>query len=480
MRIFTSVSRTWTSCTIPAAVNLILKLRPMLPSLLDQDIKSSTDTEVAVARINLATMEIKLRTAIPIKRERGIATIVANPDIGPENVAAASGMDYAGDRNDRRSTSGYAAFLGESLISWAAQKQEVVSLSSTEAEYIAVAYGAREGMWLRAFLKELGLPQGPTPVFADNTSAIRLVENPEFHKRTKHIDVKYHFVRELNESNQISTRYVSTNEQRADIFTKPLGRAKFVENRSRLGMIEAPHAQIEGEIEGESEGEIDPNNKNPEPPEPASPLHAHLSVEDNERANTGNERGPRQSRKLGMLNWLLVMFLIVTSPSDAVHITSSRPILWRKSKIPIISGYEKVFVKLQLISPCILINASMMHYETLQDARRMCEEAYQNKFLKELEKMCPASKRKEPDQVNKRKPRSKRVRRLVLIIAIIVVGLVMAGAAVGDFLLSVSNSRRLGQAEDVILAQDREMEVLNKETNLTEVALPKLRRDFNQ
>lgn len=84
-----------------------------------------------------------------------------------------SDSDYAGDHNDRRSTSGFASFLGDSLISWCAQKQDVVSLSSTEAEYIALCFGAREGVWLRTFAHELGLPQDTTPLVPSDSLKIR-------------------------------------------------------------------------------------------------------------------------------------------------------------------------------------------------------------------------------------------------------------------------------------------------------------------
>jgi len=105
-------------------------------------------------------------------------------------------FDYAGDRQDRKSTTGFAFFINNQIISWCSQKQDIVSLSSTEAEYIALAAGAKECMWLRKFLGELGVEQEtPTKIFVDNTSAIRLAENPEFHKRSKHIDVRFHFTR---------------------------------------------------------------------------------------------------------------------------------------------------------------------------------------------------------------------------------------------------------------------------------------------
>lgn len=373
----------------------------------------------------------------------------STPDLGlcypTENNFALSvytDSDYAGDRNDRKSTSGFAAFLGESLISWNSSKQNVVTLSSCEAEYLAIGFGAREALWLRAFLGELKLEQESTPVFVDNTSAIRLVENPEFHKASKHIAVKYHFVRDLNESEQISTQFVPSGDQRADIFTKALDKTKFETNREKLNMVETK----------------------PVPLSPSEQTAANMMC--------GLRQVPsnRGMGKFGLLNMIMCLMLLIFS-TDAVHITSSRPILWRKSKIPIITGYEKIYIKLQLVSPCTLITAQAVYYENLQDARRMCEEVYQRKFLDELGKMCPPPKGT---------VKNTKTRRVVPILALIVVGLVMAGAALSDLVLSVSTSRRLGQAENVITAQQQALDSLAQENNLTELAVNKLRRDFNQ
>ena len=116
-------------------------------------------------------------------------------------------------------------FLGNALISWKSKKQDRVSKSSTESEYCAMSAACIEITWLRDLLFELGFPQvEPTPLHADNTSAIKITTNPVNHERTKHIEVDCHYIREVVNINVISLPDVSTSSQLADVFTKSLTR----------------------------------------------------------------------------------------------------------------------------------------------------------------------------------------------------------------------------------------------------------------
>ena len=152
-----------------------------------------------------------------------------------------SDADYAGDVSTRRSTTGYIFKMCDGPVSWCAQRQRTVSLSTTEAEYVAAGSASREVVWLRRLLEEVEcLCSGPTVLNVDNQSAIRLIKNPEFHKRTKHIDIQHHYVRELYESGEISVSYVSSEEQLADLFTKPLPRCTYERLRGAIGMCEKP------------------------------------------------------------------------------------------------------------------------------------------------------------------------------------------------------------------------------------------------
>ena len=112
--------------------------------------------------------------------------------------------DWASDINDRKSTSGFVFMLGGAAISWRSKKQNSVVLSSTEAEYITVVHAAKEAIWLRCLLTELGKNlDSPTTLFVNNQSAIVIARNPEFHDQTKHIEVQYHFLRQVVDSGKL-------------------------------------------------------------------------------------------------------------------------------------------------------------------------------------------------------------------------------------------------------------------------------------
>lgn len=135
--------------------------------------------------------------------------------------------DYAGDIDSRRSTSGYIFMLNEGAISWSSKLQKTVALSTTEAEYIALAESTKQSLWLGQLLTDLGLVSDPISIHCDNQGALKLVKNPEHHQRTKHIDVRYHFIREAEREGRIAIKYLKTEDQLADILTKPLHRPRF-------------------------------------------------------------------------------------------------------------------------------------------------------------------------------------------------------------------------------------------------------------
>jgi hypothetical protein len=150
-----------------------------------------------------------------------------------------SDSDMAGDPEDRKSTTGVLFCFGLAPITWQSQKQKVVALSSCEAEYIAATTAACQGVWLSRLLSDL-INKEPKAVTLniDNKSAIALCKNPVFHDRSKHIETRYHFIRECIEDGKIAVEYMDTNNQLADILTKALGRVKFLELRDKIGMVE--------------------------------------------------------------------------------------------------------------------------------------------------------------------------------------------------------------------------------------------------
>ena len=139
-----------------------------------------------------------------------------------------SDADWAGDIDTRRSTSGYIFQLDSScLLSWQSRKQTIVALSSTEAEYIAAATATKELLWLQALLQELGYSLLlPSTLFCDNQSCISLSENPKFHDRSKHIDLRFHFLREKVQAKILKLHFTSTSTMWADILTKSLPKDK--------------------------------------------------------------------------------------------------------------------------------------------------------------------------------------------------------------------------------------------------------------
>ena len=154
-----------------------------------------------------------------------------------EELVAYSDSDWAGDQDDRHSTSGCLFVLAGAAINWLSKKQATVALSTAEAEYIALSATAQEVTWLRRLLGDLGAtPAAPTEVMEDNQGAIALGKNPVNHARTKHIDIRYHYVREAVEDGLISLTYCPTKEMVADLLTKPLPRGQFEILRSRMGL----------------------------------------------------------------------------------------------------------------------------------------------------------------------------------------------------------------------------------------------------
>lgn len=148
-----------------------------------------------------------------------------------------SDADWGRDVNTRRSTSGYLCKLGGGTISWRSKRQSIVALSSTEAEYVALSMATQEAIWLRRLLSSIGFQQSTAvKLFEDNQGAIALSKNPAHHTRTKHIDVKYHFIRDAIESKEIEVEYCQTNKMIADILTKGLQKQKFEELRRMMGV----------------------------------------------------------------------------------------------------------------------------------------------------------------------------------------------------------------------------------------------------
>ncbi|XP_019186526.1 PREDICTED: uncharacterized protein LOC109181228 [Ipomoea nil] len=154
------------------------------------------------------------------------------------DIHAFSNSDWAGCPIDRKSTSGYAVFIGSNLISWVSRKQRTVARSSTEAEYKGLADVSVEVTWVVSLLRELGLHSGrPATLWCDNFGATYLCANHVFHARTKHVEIDFHFVRDKVASGEFLVNFVSTKDQLADLFTKPLPATRFGILRDKLNVV---------------------------------------------------------------------------------------------------------------------------------------------------------------------------------------------------------------------------------------------------
>ena len=147
--------------------------------------------------------------------------------------------DFAGCRVERKSTSGSCIFLGGCLISWNSKKQNSIALSTAEAEYVASGSCTAQILWVQSQLADYGIRIQKIPIMCDNTSAINLAKNPIVHSRTKHIEIRHHFIRDHISKGDIELKFIDTSRQLADIFTKPLGTERFNSLVRELGMIRA-------------------------------------------------------------------------------------------------------------------------------------------------------------------------------------------------------------------------------------------------
>ncbi|GJT51187.1 retrovirus-related pol polyprotein from transposon TNT 1-94 [Tanacetum coccineum] len=169
------------------------------------------------------------------------------------SLTAYADADHAGCQDSRRSTSGSAQFLGDRLVSWSSKKQRSTAISTTEAEYIAMSGCCAQILWMRSQLKDYGFLFNKIPLYCDNKSVIALSCNNVQHSRSKHIDIRHHFIREQVENRVVELYFVETNYQLADILTKALPRERFEFLLPRLGMKSLTPETLKCLQEGEDE-----------------------------------------------------------------------------------------------------------------------------------------------------------------------------------------------------------------------------------
>lgn len=162
-----------------------------------------------------------------VQKTQNLSLVFRKTDFQNE-IEGYADADWAGDRTDRKSTSGYVFKVFGCTVSWCSRKQSSVALSSTEAEYIALSLAISEACWLKSLISDLKICDSlNVMIYEDNQSAIKVCRNPEFHKRLKHIDIRYHFIRDKINDKTVSLKYIPTKLQLADLFTKPLSLSSF-------------------------------------------------------------------------------------------------------------------------------------------------------------------------------------------------------------------------------------------------------------
>eukprot|EP00253_Pinus_taeda_P022669 PITA_22669 len=150
--------------------------------------------------------------------------------------------DWARSPTDRKSTSGGIFSIRSTTVSWYSRKQRSVALSSAKAEYMATSLAACKAIWMRKILVRLfGSHLDPTMIYCDNQSCIKLLANPVFHDRSKHIDIRYHHIRDCVQQRIMFLSYIPTEDQHVDILTKALTRSKFEYHRDRIGVADNPY-----------------------------------------------------------------------------------------------------------------------------------------------------------------------------------------------------------------------------------------------
>lgn len=154
-----------------------------------------------------------------------------------EPLTGYADADFANDVEERKSISGNMFSIYGNMVSWSSKRQPIVTLSSTEAELVSLCNASKEGIWMSSILSEIGIPFVPFTIYEDNIPCIRISEEPREHQRTKHIDVRYMYIRDLIKEKKVKLKYIKSEDQLADFFTKPLQTTRFNNLKKMIGMI---------------------------------------------------------------------------------------------------------------------------------------------------------------------------------------------------------------------------------------------------
>lgn len=461
--------------TVPMALNLQLEIaekcdltlpyRELIGSLLFLARTTRPDIAVAVNRLSqfcCGYAEPHWQAAKDILRYLS-GTIHLGLEFQPCEEITVQGYcdsDYATDKITRKSITGFVFLMNNTPISWLSQKQPIVAVSSTEAEFIALATAAKEAIWLRSFLQELGINSShPMDLFVDNTSAIKLAHHQDFHQRSKHIDVRYHFVRNLVQNEVIQVSYIPTNDQKADGFTKPLQKNKHFEMREQLSLQNvSPSPTKEGHAKQGKALQL----KTKEEPE--------VSEKGRKFINT-------KSRCLSPNAYctaLMMMTCVICPAVNGIILKNAEPTLWRKTDMPVTIGNERVHLRIKLINPCSLLTSEILHTDITRIAQIKCEEIYKTHFIKELAEMCPVDY-----GVTTHHAAHSISKRFITVIGILIIAAVVVVGSAVALGLSIANRVSIEGLKSTQAQQAELIEQLEGRLNITNIAVRKLQTDFN-
>lgn len=313
-------------------------------------------------------------------------------------ITGYSDADWATDNLDRKSVSGYVFMCNGGPISWRSQRQPIVSLSSTESEYIALSCAAQEAIWLGSFLEEFSIETRPIPIMVDNSSSIKLAENPMFHKRSKHIDLRFHFTRELVKKKVISVEKISTKEQLADPLTKPLQRQDLERHRKNLGLVPANLSS-----------RVKPGLtfaacvKMGKPIMSLMTIFCLVSLISVNSAMVTDNTTLDTDASFQQVNFTNVNLTLVNeSDFNVPGFDFAPPVLWHVSPDPIVTGYYDIYLDIEVISPCVTLDAlpkdeGFASVALRRHAMKVCNKNFDRLMERELEQFCPLN------QVSRRK-----------------------------------------------------------------------------
>uniref|UniRef100_A0A2N9GE28 Reverse transcriptase domain-containing protein n=1 Tax=Fagus sylvatica TaxID=28930 RepID=A0A2N9GE28_FAGSY len=158
---------------------------------------------------------------------------------GDLRLTGYSDADWASDKDERKSTSGYAFILGGGAVSWCSKKQSCIALSTMESEYVACSAAVQEAVWLRRFLQRLGVTahaEDAVLLYSDSTSALAYAKDPKYHGKAKHIELRYHYIRDMVSQGEVILQHISTSSMVADPLTKPIARDLFFSHTKSMGL----------------------------------------------------------------------------------------------------------------------------------------------------------------------------------------------------------------------------------------------------